>query len=59
MDILKNKSTRELIAPYNALGDDLKVTNHIAYKVRKLGLYNFVRWSYIFIAPPLCFKEKD
>ena len=59
MDILKNKTTGELIAPYNAAGDDLKVTNLIAAKVRELGLYTFVRWGYIFIAPPLCINEKE
>ena len=57
LDILKNKKTGELIAPYNAAGDDLKVTNQIAAKVRELGLYTFVRWGYIFIAPPLCITK--
>jgi taurine--2-oxoglutarate transaminase len=59
LDILKNKTTGELIAPYNAAGEDLKVTNFIASKVRELGLYTFVRWGYIFIAPPLCINEKE
>jgi taurine--2-oxoglutarate transaminase len=59
LDILKNKTTGELIAPYNAAGEDLKVTNLIAAKVRELGLYTFVRWGYIFIAPPLCINEKE
>jgi len=54
LDVLKNKATGELIAPYNAAGEDLKITNQIAAKVRELGLYTFVRWGYIFIAPPLC-----
>ena len=54
LDVLKNKKTRELIAGYNATGDDLKITNQIAAKLRALGLYTFVRWGYIFIAPPLC-----
>jgi taurine--2-oxoglutarate transaminase len=57
LDILKNKTTGELIAPYNASGDDLKVTNLIAAKVRELGLYTFVRWGYIFIAPPMMINE--
>lgn len=57
MDILKNKSTGELIASYNGSGDDLKITNAIAAKLRALGLYTFVRWGYLFIAPPLCITE--
>lgn len=57
LDILKNKKTRELIAGYNAAGDDLKVTNQIAAKLRALGLYTFVRWGYLFIAPPLSINK--
>jgi taurine--2-oxoglutarate transaminase len=59
IDVLKNKSTGELIAPYNATGDDLKITNQIAAKIRELGLYTFVRWGYIFIAPPLCITKEQ
>ena len=59
LDILKNKATGELIAPYNAVGEDLKVTNLMAAKLREVGLYTFVRWGYIFIAPPLCIQEEE
>lgn len=59
LDILKNKKTGELIAPYNASGEDLIVTNLMAGKLRALGLYTFVRWGYIFIAPPLCITEEE
>ena len=59
LDILKNKKTGELIAPYNATGDDLKLTNQIGAKIRELGLYTFVRWGYIFIAPPLCITKNQ
>jgi taurine--2-oxoglutarate transaminase len=54
LDVLKNKATGELMAPYNAAADDMKVSNQIAAKIRQLGMYTFVRWGYIFIAPPLC-----
>ena len=59
LDVLKNKATGELIAPYNASGEDLKVTNLIAGKLRELGLYTFVRWGYIYIAPPLTITENE
>ena len=59
LDVLKNKTTGELIAPYNATGDDLKITNIIGAKLRELGLYTFVRWGYIFIAPPLIINEEQ
>ena len=53
LDVLKNKTTGELMAPYNGAGDDMIVSNKIAAKIRQLGMYTFVRWGYIFIAPPL------
>ncbi|MFN8297051.1 MAG: aminotransferase class III-fold pyridoxal phosphate-dependent enzyme [Chitinophagales bacterium] len=59
LDVLKNKSTGELIAPYNASGDELKITNQIAAKIRALGMYTFVRWGYIFIAPPLTINKEE
>ncbi|MGL2994743.1 aminotransferase class III-fold pyridoxal phosphate-dependent enzyme [Flavobacterium sp. TSSA_36] len=59
LDVLKNKNTGELIAPYNGSGDELKVTNLIAAQLREAGLYTFVRWGYIFIAPPLCISEAE
>ena len=54
-----SKTTGELIAPYNAAGDDLKVTNQIAAKIKNLGMYTFVRWGYIFIAPPLTITKEQ
>jgi taurine---2-oxoglutarate transaminase len=35
------------------------VMNKVAAKLRELGLYTFVRWNYIFIAPPLCVTKKQ
>jgi taurine--2-oxoglutarate transaminase len=31
----------------------MEVTNKMAAKIRELGMFTFVRWNYIFIAPPL------
>ena len=35
------------------------VMNKVAAKIRELGMYTFVRWSYIFIAPPLCVTKEQ
>jgi len=59
LDVLKNTKTGELICPYNGVGEELKITNQIAGKLRELGLYTFVRWGYIFIAPPLTITENQ
>lgn len=59
LEVLKNKKTGTLIAPYNASGDDLKISNRIAAKIRELGMYTFVRWGYIFVAPPLTINKQE
>src|SRR5688572_5770363 len=52
-EIVKNRDTKEPMAPFNAKPDEMTVMNKVAAKIRELGMYTFVRWSYIFIAPPL------
>jgi len=33
--------------------------NQVAAKIKSLGMYTFVRWNYIFIAPPLTITEEQ
>ena len=47
------------MAPFNAKPNEMEVMNKVAAKIRELGMYTFVRWSYIFIAPPLCITKKE
>jgi len=54
IELVKNRDTKEPMAPYNAKAHDMKIMNEVAACIRKLGMYTFVRWNYIFIAPPLC-----
>ena len=54
IELVKNKETKEPMAPFNAKPNEMKVMNDVAAKIRELGMYTFVRWNYIFIAPPLC-----
>ena len=37
----------------------MAVMNKVAAKLRELGMYTFVRWSYIFIAPPLIITKEQ
>lgn len=53
MEIVKNRQTKEPMAPFNAKPDEMTVMNKVAAKIRELGMYTFVRWGYVFIAPPL------
>ena len=54
LEIVKNKTTKEPMAPFNAKPAEMVVMNKVAAKIKELGMYTFVRWGYIFIAPPLC-----
>ncbi len=59
IEVVKNRKTKEPMAPYNAPASAMKVMNQVAAKLKELGMYTFVRWNYIFIAPPLTVTEEQ
>ncbi len=59
IELVKNRVTKEPMAPFNAKPDEMVVMNKVAAKLKELGLYTFVRWSYIFVAPPLCVTKEQ
>lgn len=59
LELVKNRQTKEPMAPFNAKPDEMTVMNKVAAKIKELGMYTFVRWSYIFIAPPLCVTKEQ
>lgn len=59
IELVKNKDTKEPMAPFNAKPDEMVVMNKVAAKLKELGLYTFVRWNYIFVAPPLCITKEQ
>jgi taurine--2-oxoglutarate transaminase len=59
IEIVKNRKTKEPMAPFNAPVSEMKVMNQVAAKLMELGMYTFVRWNYIFVAPPLTVTEEQ
>ena len=59
IELVRNRETKEPITPWNAGPADMEVTNKMAAKIRELGMFTFVRWNWIFIAPPLCITEAE
>jgi taurine---2-oxoglutarate transaminase len=59
LELVKNKKTKEPMAPFNAKPDEMEVMNKVAAKIRELGMYTFVRWGFVFIAPPLCITKEQ
>ena len=53
IELVKNRKTKEPMTPWNAAPEDMEVTNKMAAKIRELGMFTFVRWNFIFVAPPL------
>jgi len=59
IELVKNRQTKEPMAPFNAKPNEMAVMNKVAAKIKELGMYTFVRWNYIFIAPPLCINKEE
>ena len=59
LELVKNRKTKEPLVPFNALPDQMVIMNKVAARIRELGMYTFVRWNYIFIAPPLIVTESE
>ena len=59
IEIVKSRKTKEPMAPYNAKPDEMGVMNKVAARLKDLGMYTFVRWNYIFVAPPLCINKEQ
>ena len=53
IELVKDRTTKEPITPWNAKPADSAATYKIAGKIRELGMFTFVKWNFIFIAPPL------
>ena len=59
LELVKNRETKEPMAPFNAKPDDMIVMNKVGARLKELGMYTFVRWNYIFVAPPLCINKEQ
>ncbi len=59
LELVKNRKTKEPIAPWNAKGDAAKPTARLAAKLRELGMFTFVKWNFLFMAPPLCITREQ
>ena len=59
LELVKNRETKDPFATFNAKPDEMVVMNKVAAKIKELGMYTFVRWGFIFIAPPLCVTREQ
>ncbi len=59
IELVKNRETKEPVTPWNASPAEMEVTNKMAAKIREMGMFTFVRWNWIFIAPPLNISKEE
>jgi taurine--2-oxoglutarate transaminase len=59
IELVKDRDTKEPMAPYNATAEQMTVMNQVAARLKQQGLYAFVRWNYVFIAPPLSITREQ
>jgi taurine--2-oxoglutarate transaminase len=59
LELVRNRGTKEPMAPFNAKPEEMTVMNQVAARLKQLGLYTFVRWNYVFIAPPLSITREQ
>jgi taurine--2-oxoglutarate transaminase len=53
LELVKDRETREPLAPWNAKASELGPMPQVAQYLRQHGLYTFVKWNWIFVVPPL------
>ncbi len=59
LELVKNKTTKEPLSPYNAMGKAAENSKAIYNRLMAKGLFTFVRWMFLFIVPPLSINEEQ
>lgn len=59
IELVKNRDSKVPITPWNAKPSEMEATQKMATKIRALGMFTFVRWNWIFIAPPLIITKDE
>ena len=59
IELVKNRETKEPVTPWNASPNQMEATARMAAKIRELGMFTFVRWNWIFVAPPLNITQSE
>jgi len=59
LELVKNRNTKEPMAPWNAKASEMGAMLDVKKKIAALGMFTFVKWNYIFVAPPLTISESE
>ena len=59
LELVKDRETREMLVPFNASGDAAAPIARLTKAAMERGLYLFVHWNVIMIAPPLTITREE
>ena len=59
IELVKDKGTKEPMAPWNAKPREMGVMAQVPGALRERGMYTFSRWNWIFAVPPLSINETE
>ena len=59
LELVRNRETREMLVPYNAGGEAAEPMTRLAKAAMERGLYLFVHWNVIMVAPPLTITRDE
>ena len=59
LELVKNRESKEPMAPWNATVSQMGAMSQVAARIRERGIYTFVKWNFIFVAPPLIITEEE
>jgi taurine--2-oxoglutarate transaminase len=59
IELVKDKETKEPLAPWNARPEEMGVMARVPGALRERGMFTFSKWNWIFVVPPLCINESQ
>jgi taurine---2-oxoglutarate transaminase len=59
VELVKNRKTKEPVAPFNAKASEMGPMTAFNAYLREHGVYTMLRWNSFFINPPLCITEEQ
>ena len=59
VELVKDRATREPLAPFNASGPAMATISAIQKRAMERGLFLFAHWNVVFVTPPLSITEQE
>jgi len=59
VELVRNRETKEMLVPFNASGDAAAPVVRLQKAAMERGLYLFVHWNVVVIAPPLTITREE